>query len=117
MLQFNSGLLIVMGYLLGWRINRWWRWMPLIVGVFLLQHSTQGWCPPLGLWRRLGFRTSTEIHAEEMALKLIRGDLDRVLKAMWFGEEDRSRKDGVMEHSDIFDDLLRACSLHGGTDV
>ncbi len=34
----------------------------------------QGWCPPVPILRRLGFRTSFEIEQERQALKLIRGD-------------------------------------------
>ncbi|MFU8815161.1 MAG: hypothetical protein ACNA7W_07435 [Pseudomonadales bacterium] len=46
------------------------------VALFLLQHAIQGWCPPLPLFRRLGFRTRTEIDTERYALKMLRGDLD-----------------------------------------
>ena len=49
------------------------------VAGFLLQHALQGWCPPLPLLRRLGLRTSAEIHDEIIALRILRGDfLDRV---------------------------------------
>ena len=48
--------------------------LPAAVAGFLLQHALQGWCPPLGLFRRLGVRTATEIDQERMALKAIRGD-------------------------------------------
>lgn len=41
---------------------------------FLFQHAVQGWCPPVSLLRRLGFRTSSEIDAERYALKALRGD-------------------------------------------
>jgi hypothetical protein len=41
---------------------------------FLLQHAIQGWCPPIPMLRRLGFRTSFEIEQERQALKLLRGD-------------------------------------------
>jgi hypothetical protein len=40
----------------------------------LVQHARQGWCPPLPLLRRLGFRTRMEIEYERYALKLLRGD-------------------------------------------
>ena len=48
------------------------------VSAFLLQHAIQGWCPPLPIFRRLGFRTATEIETERYALKMLRGDLDPV---------------------------------------
>jgi hypothetical protein len=35
---------------------------------FLLMHATMGWCPPLPVFRRLGFRTAKEIAAERQAL-------------------------------------------------
>ena len=45
-----------------------------MVAGFLLQHAVQGWCPPLPVFRRLGFRTQTEIEEERYALKALRGD-------------------------------------------
>jgi hypothetical protein len=41
---------------------------------FFMQHALQGWCPPLPVFRRLGFRTQYEIEQERYALKAIRGD-------------------------------------------
>jgi hypothetical protein len=41
---------------------------------FLLQHAIQGWCPPVPILRRLGFRTADEINRERYALKALRGD-------------------------------------------
>jgi hypothetical protein len=43
-----------------------------------MQHALQGWCPPVPLLRRLGFRTSFEIEEERQALKALRGDFDAV---------------------------------------
>lgn len=48
--------------------------LPLLVSVFLLQHAMQGWCPPVPVLRRLGFRTADEINRERYALKALRGD-------------------------------------------
>jgi len=48
--------------------------LPAVVGTFLLQHAVQGWCPPLTVFRRLGFRTAGEIARERYALKAMRGD-------------------------------------------
>jgi hypothetical protein len=36
---------------------------------FLGLHAVVGWCPPLALFRRLGFRTTREIDAERDALR------------------------------------------------
>jgi hypothetical protein len=40
----------------------------LIVQGFFLQHAIQGWCPPLPVLRRLGFRTVQEIEEERAIL-------------------------------------------------
>lgn len=56
--------------------------MPAVVAGFLLQHALQGWCPPLPVFRRLGFRTQAEIERERYALKALRGDFDKVTEAM-----------------------------------
>jgi hypothetical protein len=36
---------------------------------FLLLHGTVGWCPPVAVFRRLGFRTQREIEAERSQLR------------------------------------------------
>lgn len=36
---------------------------------FLLYHATRGWCPPVELLRRMGFRTAREICAERCVLE------------------------------------------------
>jgi len=48
------------------------------VTAFLLQHAVQGWCPPLPVLRRLGFRTAREIEVERNALKALRGDFGHI---------------------------------------
>ena len=35
---------------------------------FLVHHAVKGWCPPLPVFRRLGFRSAQEISAERVAL-------------------------------------------------
>ena len=35
---------------------------------FLVNHAIRGWCPPLPVFRRLGFRSAQEIGAERVAL-------------------------------------------------
>jgi hypothetical protein len=54
--------------------DRRWGLLTMAVGAFLLQHAIQGWCPPLPVLRRIGFRTTTEIHEERLALRILRGD-------------------------------------------
>lgn len=58
--------------------GRGWLLLGGTVAAFLLQHSLQGWCPPLGIIRRMGYRTQREIDEERAALKLIRGDFDQI---------------------------------------
>lgn len=41
----------------------------LFVQGFYMQHTLQGWCPPLPVLRRMGFRTASEIERERCALK------------------------------------------------
>ncbi|HXC52361.1 MAG TPA: hypothetical protein VN634_15880 [Candidatus Limnocylindrales bacterium] len=43
--------------------------LSLIVQGFYMQHTLQGWCPPLPVLRRMGFRTASEIERERCALK------------------------------------------------
>jgi len=38
----------------------------------------QGWCPPLPVLRRLGFRTAFEIDYDRYALKALRGDFAEI---------------------------------------
>ena len=52
-----------------------------LVTLFLFQHAIQGWCPPVPILRRLGFRTSYEIEEERVALKVLRGDFNEVTHA------------------------------------
>jgi hypothetical protein len=73
-LEANASTLAVVGAGLALLVDRRFAVIPLVVGGFLLQHAIQGWCPPLPVFRRLGFRTQTEIEHERYALKAIRGD-------------------------------------------
>jgi hypothetical protein len=59
---------------LGLAVSRRWLAVPLVVNAFLLQHALGGWCPPLPIFRRLGFRTVREIEEERYAIKVLRGD-------------------------------------------
>lgn len=59
-------------------IHRRWLAVPIVVAGFLLLHATQGWCPPLPVFRRFGVRTRGEIEKEKFALRFLRGDFDHV---------------------------------------
>lgn len=76
-LETNATILALAGLLLGSKADRRWLWLPATVLAFLLQHATQGWCPPLPLIRRLGVRTRREIETEKTMLKFLRGDFDQ----------------------------------------
>lgn len=73
-LETNASSLALSGVVLGLLSSR--KWLLLTGGVlgFLLQHATQGWCPPLAVLRRRGVRTRREIDIERNALKALRGD-------------------------------------------
>ncbi|WP_416398824.1 hypothetical protein [Allohahella sp. A8] len=75
-LQTNFAVLSLVGVALASKVDK--RWLALALGVpaFMIQHAVQGWCPPLAVLRRLGFRTAREINEERFALKSLRGDFD-----------------------------------------
>jgi hypothetical protein len=73
-LEANAAIILLIGMALGRLMNRRWYFLPTAVATFLLQHAVQGWCPPVGLFRRLGVRTEREIDEERYALKLMRSD-------------------------------------------
>jgi hypothetical protein len=50
------------GHIGGWTLFFW-----VQLG-FLVNHAVRGWCPPMPLFRRLGFRSAKEIAAERVAL-------------------------------------------------
>jgi hypothetical protein len=77
-LEADAAIFTFIGAALGLKKSRNWFVLPLIVSVFLLQHSIQGWCPPISVFRRLGVRTGQEIEVEKYALKALRGDFDDV---------------------------------------
>jgi hypothetical protein len=74
MLEANASALAFTGAVLGASVDRRWIALPIVVAAFLFQHAIQGWCPPLPILRRLGFRTAREINTERVALKALRGD-------------------------------------------
>jgi hypothetical protein len=73
-LEANAATASLIGLTLGATVDRRWFLLPVVVAGFLLQHAVQGWCPPVPVFRRLGFRTQTEIDYERYALKVLRGD-------------------------------------------
>lgn len=78
-LEVNMPIVALTGLALGAFVNEWWLLFPVVVLLFFLQHALQGWCPPLPLFRSLGYRTKKEIERERYALKVLRGDFDEVV--------------------------------------
>lgn len=77
-LELTSSALSLGGIAMAGR-TRGMRWLllPLVVQAFFFQHAIQGWCPPLPLLRRLGFRTQQEIERERYTLRaLLREQVD-----------------------------------------
>ena len=77
-LEANASTLAFTGVALAAAVDRRFLVIPAIVTAFLFQHAVQGWCPPLPILRKLGFRTAREIATERTALKAIRGDFAHV---------------------------------------
>lgn len=80
MLETNAASLSLLGVALGVTVAKRFFLLPAVVAGFLLQHAIQGWCPPVPMLRRLGFRTQNEIERERYALKALRGDFRNVSK-------------------------------------
>ena len=80
-LETNAATLALVGTVLASTVHRRWALLPAAVTAFLLQHGLQGWCPPLPILRRMGFRTPQEIEAERYALMSLRGDFRRVRRS------------------------------------
>ena len=74
MLETGSSAVTLAGLVLGITRSRKWLLLSLGVQAFFMQHALQGWCPPLPVLRRMGFRTQYEIEEERYALKALRGD-------------------------------------------
>jgi len=77
-LQANASSLVLLGTLLGARVDRRFLLLPVAVLAFFGLHAIQGWCPPVPVFRRRGIRTVREIERERYALKALRGDFDDV---------------------------------------
>jgi hypothetical protein len=78
-IEMNASALAFVGTTLGYFVHPYWLALPMLVTAFLFQHALQGWCPPVPVLRRLGFRTSYEIERERQALKAVRGDYATVM--------------------------------------
>jgi len=70
-LTLNASTLTLLGLALGVTKYRRWLALPATVMAFLFQHSVQGWCPPLPVFRKMGIRTRGEIDREKYGLKAL----------------------------------------------
>lgn len=75
-LEAHVAVITLAGLGLGATVSRKWYALPAVVAGFFLQHAVQGWCPPLPIFRFLGFRTQREIDNERIILLARRGLLD-----------------------------------------
>lgn len=60
-----GGTALAAGY---FKKKSWLRLLGIQMG-FLFMHATYGWCPPVPVLRRLGFRTHSEIEQERRGLE------------------------------------------------
>jgi hypothetical protein len=88
-LQMNAGIVSLSGVVLGAMVSRRFLVLPAVVFGFFFQHATQGWCPPLPVFRKMGVRTRREINQEKYALKALRGDFEHVSPNLPFDQEER----------------------------
>lgn len=79
-LETNASLIVLISSILGLKHKKCWFFLTGTVGLFMFQHALHGWCPPLPVIRKMGVRTAEEINKEKMALKIIRGDLTKVVE-------------------------------------
>ncbi|HSU54736.1 MAG TPA: hypothetical protein VLT36_11810 [Candidatus Dormibacteraeota bacterium] len=77
-LQTNFGIINVASIILGGLVARPWFLLTGVAAGFMAKHALEGWCPPVPVLRRLGFRTAREIAQERYALKALRGDFEDV---------------------------------------
>src|SRR4029079_7851748 len=75
-IEANASALAFAGVAMAARGDRRWLILPAAVTAFLFQHAVQGWCPPIPILRRFGFRTAYEIDEERTALQEMRGDFE-----------------------------------------
>jgi hypothetical protein len=85
-LMTGAGFMVLMGLILGTTVRRRLYVISAVAAAITLVYAVFGWAPPVLLFRRLGFRTRSEIDQERIALKALRGDFDQ------FSEEETDRE-------------------------
>lgn len=76
--ETKASICIMLFSLFGMKKHKFWCFLSLLGGTFLLSHALLGWCPTDTCMRRLGVRTADEIHQEKTVLKMMRKDFDNV---------------------------------------
>lgn len=79
-IELNASTLAFAGIVAGIFHDRRWLALPAAVTAFLFQHAVQGWCPPVPILRKMGFRTTYEIEKERRGLKSLTGEFARAPK-------------------------------------
>jgi hypothetical protein len=75
--EVSAASIILLSTLMGTKTSRTWFCITGMVGLFLMNHGLNGWCPSLPFVRKLGIRTPEEINVEKTVLKMIRGDFSK----------------------------------------
>lgn len=77
-LESTAGAIALSGVLLSGARSRKWLLVPAGILAVLLQHSLFGGSTAVSCLRRMGIRTRREIEAEKYAMRMLRGDFDRL---------------------------------------
>lgn len=74
LIQSEAPVMALGGLGLGAAVSRKFLVLPAFVFGMVALHGIQGWYPMIPLFRRMGFRSRTEIDREKFAMKTLRGD-------------------------------------------
>jgi len=74
MMEVGASAQVLLGLVLGWRMDRRFYGWSALVALFVIGHALFGWFPVLPILRRFGVRTEAEIEEERLALRILRGD-------------------------------------------
>ena len=64
LMEANTSALMITSVGLGALVNKKWLAVTAVVAGMCLEHAVQGWCPPVPVLRKMGFRTVYEIDEE-----------------------------------------------------
>ena len=91
-LQANAAGITLFAAGMGLLSGRKWFLVAGTIGFLMLRYTNRQWCPPVGLLRRMGYRTMEEIDHERYALMAIRGDFDDLAHEQDEGGSGRERR-------------------------